>query len=169
MRLVLRSRLDEGFGLVRFLRFFDTGTVAILAEVRIQREISIAAGRFGRRCQTFRTDHATRGGRLGAVNGLAARFFGMERALEPPTIGSPNETGMILDVAAVEIRDPAGDGDLLIRLTNATEYLVPPDLRDWAMLFIENEQHLLASGHASMLPCKIEFGILRGRAYAEVM
>ncbi|WP_433560410.1 hypothetical protein ACQP1O_22150 [Nocardia sp. CA-151230] len=89
--------------------------------------------------------------------------------LEPPMIASPQQTGMILDVAAVGIYDPAGADTLYLRSTNGVRYQLPEQLRDWATTVIGGNLHAVAAGRPSAFPCRIEFGILDGHMYAEML
>lgn len=92
--------------------------------------------------------------------------------LDLPVIASERETGLVLEVAAVGI-----DGaDLLtdtepayVRCTDETTYRLPESLRDWASTLVTMHLAHRQVGHESMFPCRIEFGVLNGGAYAELL
>ncbi|MFE3795600.1 hypothetical protein [Nocardia tengchongensis] len=89
--------------------------------------------------------------------------------LEPPMVASPQQTGMILDVAAIGIHDPAGADTLYLRATDGARYQLPEQLRDWATGMIGANLITLQAGEPSAFPRRIEFGILDGHMYAEML
>jgi hypothetical protein len=92
--------------------------------------------------------------------------------LDLPTNISSGQTGVTLEVAAVAF---AGDGHLTddkpayLRLTDGSVKLLPEGLRPWARGVITSDLELRAAGEASMFPCRIEFGIVDGTAYAKLL
>jgi hypothetical protein len=92
--------------------------------------------------------------------------------LDLPTIISSGQTGVALDVAAVGF---AGDGlttddkPAYVRLADGSVKLLPEALRPWARGVIAADLDLRETGEASMFPCRIEFGVIDGEAYAEVL
>jgi len=100
------------------------------------------------------------------------RVHNIAGMLDLPTIISSGQTGVALDVAAVGF---AGDGHMsddkpaYVRLTDGSVKLLPEGLRPWARGVIASNLDLREAGEASMFPCRIEFGIINGEAYAEVL
>lgn|GEM_PF-6530811 len=74
-----------------------------------------------------------------------------------------------LDVAAVGIDNPMSTSHPYLRLTDGTVYRLPDPLRDWAVPLVAVHQHHRSSGNLSMFPCHIEFGVLDGGVYAELL
>lgn len=93
----------------------------------------------------------------------------MDLALDPPEVASAKDTGMLLDVAAVGIDQPATIGRPYLRLTDGTTYQVPDPLTEWAITLIAVHQQHRATGNETIFPCQIEFGILHGTMYAELL
>ncbi|WP_433560630.1 hypothetical protein ACQP1O_23420 [Nocardia sp. CA-151230] len=89
--------------------------------------------------------------------------------LDPPMIASPEETGLILEVAAVGILDPAGADLIYVRTTNGTQYQLPEVLREWATTAIGANLLSVQAGEPSEYPRPIEFGIFDGHVYAELL
>ena len=100
------------------------------------------------------------------------RVLDIAGMLDLPTIISSGPTVVTLDVAAVGF---AGDGCIsdgkpaYIRLTDGSVKLLPEGLRPWARGVIASNLDLRTAGETSMFPCRIEFGIINGEAYAELL
>ncbi|MFJ9369935.1 hypothetical protein ACIRRA_36725 [Nocardia sp. NPDC101769] len=89
--------------------------------------------------------------------------------LQPPTIASAREKGMILDVAALGRHDPLGADIPYLRATDGWMFQLPEELREWATGVIGGNLHNLEAGYPSEFPRRIEFGVLDGRVYAEML
>ncbi|WP_433560549.1 hypothetical protein ACQP1O_22970 [Nocardia sp. CA-151230] len=89
--------------------------------------------------------------------------------LQPPTIASAQEKGMILDVAALGRHDPLGADIPYLRLTDGWMFQLPEELREWARVVIGGNWHAGAAGYPSHFPCRIEFGVRDGRVYAQML
>lgn len=92
--------------------------------------------------------------------------------LDLPTIASERETGRILEVAAVGIDGAGlftGAEPAYVRCTDGKTFLLPESLRDWATTVVTTHLVHLKEGNPSLFPCRIEFGVLGGRAYAELL
>ncbi|MGF6884865.1 hypothetical protein ABIA39_008644 [Nocardia sp. GAS34] len=72
-------------------------------------------------------------------------------------------------MAAIGIDRPATTGRPYVRLTDGTRYWLPGPLTEWAMTLIAVHQHHRHTGSPSMFPCRIEFGVLDARMYAELL
>ncbi|MEV6102122.1 hypothetical protein [Nocardia sp. NPDC051981] len=89
--------------------------------------------------------------------------------LQPPTIASAQEKGMILDVAALGRHDPLGADIPYVRATDGWMFELPEELWEWATFVIGGNVHNLQAGYPSEFPCRIEFGVRDGRMYAEML
>ncbi|WP_028478420.1 hypothetical protein [Nocardia sp. CNY236] len=93
--------------------------------------------------------------------------------LQPPTVASATHTGLILDIAALEIYSPLSGADGLgypyIRCTDHRVLRVPEPLHQWAADTIALEHARHATGARPLFPGQVEFGILDGTMYAEVL
>ncbi|MBF6171009.1 hypothetical protein [Nocardia blacklockiae] len=89
----------------------------------------------------------------------------MELALEPPTVASADDTGLILEVVDVGITEPAITGHPYLRLADGTVYRVPTPLTDWAITFIAASRR----PGQELLPARMEFGVVDGEMYVEVL
>ncbi|MFE3990058.1 hypothetical protein ACFXPR_36770 [Nocardia tengchongensis] len=89
--------------------------------------------------------------------------------LQPPTIASAQEKGMILDVAALGRHDPLGADIPYVRATDGWMFELPEELREWARFVIGGNPHNPQRGYPSQFPCRIEFGVREGRMYAEML
>ncbi|MFQ6331089.1 MULTISPECIES: hypothetical protein [unclassified Nocardia] len=96
-----------------------------------------------------------------------------EIELQPPTVASPRHTGLIVDVADVGLGNPmAATGEPTrpyIRCTDSTLLQLPEQLHDWAITVIATTHAHLATRHPTMFPRQIEFGVLDGAMYAELL
>ncbi|MET8778927.1 hypothetical protein ABZV58_28310 [Nocardia sp. NPDC004654] len=93
--------------------------------------------------------------------------------LDPPVVAAPNRTGLVLDVAAVGLVNPLAIGEEPIRpyiqCTDARVFLLPTALHDWAIDVIAQHHACLSAGETPMFPRQIEFGVLDGGLYAELL
>ncbi|WP_227997834.1 hypothetical protein [Nocardia australiensis] len=93
--------------------------------------------------------------------------------LEPPKVASPKHTGLVLDVATIGLGNPlALPGESTqpyIRCTNHTVLRLPDPLHDWATTVIATTHTHRAEGWPPIFPGQIEFGILDGAMYAELL
>ncbi|MTE15185.1 hypothetical protein [Nocardia aurantiaca] len=92
----------------------------------------------------------------------------MNILLKVPVLASAEEKGLVLDVAAVGIENPATTGRVYVRLTDGSSYHVPDGLTDWAIALLGVQQNQRAED-MSLFPCKVEFGVRDGRMYAEIL
>ncbi|MFQ6398806.1 hypothetical protein ACLMAJ_35880 [Nocardia sp. KC 131] len=93
--------------------------------------------------------------------------------LQPPTVASARHTGMVMDVVAIGLADPLAAADETtrpyIRCTDNTIFRLPKPLHDWAFTVITATDAHGAARHPAMFPRQIEFGILDGTMYAELL
>ncbi|WP_433759516.1 hypothetical protein [Nocardia sp. CA-135398] len=93
--------------------------------------------------------------------------------LQPPSVVSEKDTGLVLDIAAVGLHNPLGlAGEptyAYVRCTDDTTYRLPAPLQEWATSMIAVNHVHRAAGHQSLFPGQIEFGILNGGMYAELL
>lgn len=100
------------------------------------------------------------------------RAIAAAEVLELPVIASEHETGLVLDVAAVGVDGAGlvtGAEPAYVRCTDAKVYRLPESLREWASTLVAMHLAHRQAGHPSMFPCRIEFGVLNGGAYAELL
>ncbi|MBF6301132.1 hypothetical protein [Nocardia amamiensis] len=93
--------------------------------------------------------------------------------LQPPTVASPKHTGLVLDIAALSIHNPlAGPGEItypFIRCTDHRVLRLPEPLHRWATETIALSHATHAAGAPPLFPGQVEFGILDGIMYAEIL
>ncbi|MEU7632153.1 hypothetical protein AB0B25_19285 [Nocardia sp. NPDC049190] len=93
--------------------------------------------------------------------------------LQPPTVASAKQTGLVLDIAALDIHNPlAGPGEITypyIRCTDHRVLRLPQPLHRWATDTIALNHAQRATGATPLFPGQIEFGILDGTMYAELL
>ncbi|MGN5382384.1 hypothetical protein ACQ4WX_50135 [Streptomyces lasalocidi] len=92
--------------------------------------------------------------------------------LELPVIASEEETGLVLDVAAVGVDGTGlftGAESAYVRCTDEVVYRLPESLREWASTLVAMHLAHRQAGHPAMFPSRSEFGILNGGAYAELL
>ncbi|WP_040786160.1 hypothetical protein [Nocardia pneumoniae] len=93
--------------------------------------------------------------------------------LQPPTVASPRHTGLVLDIATLSIHNPlAGPGEITypyIRCTDHRVLRLPEPLHRWATETIALEHATHAAGAPPLFPGQVEFGILDGIMYAEIL
>jgi hypothetical protein len=92
--------------------------------------------------------------------------------LDLPVIAAEQETGLVLDVAAVGIDGAGlltGTEPAYVRCTDEKTYRLPESLREWASTLVAMHLAHRQAGNPSMFPCRIEFGVLNGGAYAELL
>ncbi|MGK8524359.1 hypothetical protein ACRS6B_23650 [Nocardia asteroides] len=93
--------------------------------------------------------------------------------LQPPTVASAKHTGLVLDIATLAIHNPlAGPGETTYPYVRCTDHRVmrlPEPLHRWATetIALNHTQH--ATGALPLFPGQVEFGILDGTMYAEVL
>ncbi|WP_406274809.1 hypothetical protein OH799_01895 [Nocardia sp. NBC_00881] len=93
--------------------------------------------------------------------------------LQPPTVASAKQTGLVLDIADLDIHNPlAVPGETTypyIRCTDHRVLRLPRPLHRWATdtIALNYAQH--ASGAVPLFPGQVEFGILDGTMYAELL
>ena len=91
--------------------------------------------------------------------------------LDLPAAIADGAAAVELDVLAVGF---PGDGyasggtPAYVRLADGSVKLLPEGLREWARGIVGAELDLRASGGGTMFPCRIEFGLRDGAAYAEL-
>jgi hypothetical protein len=90
-----------------------------------------------------------------------------DNELRPPTVSSAKETGLVLDVAAVGIDDPAAPA--YVRCTDGRTFRLPDPLFEWATTLIDLHYRHRIAGNPSMFPTQIEFGTRGGGMYAELL
>ncbi len=85
---------------------------------------------------------------------------GTAPAIDLPVLESTQATGLVLDVARV-----ATAGDIAwLETTDGQVLRLPDSLFGWAKTTIA-----VALGMANPFPSKVEFGIVGGRAYAQII
>lgn len=100
------------------------------------------------------------------------RAIAAAEVLELPVIASEREAGLVLDVAAVGVDGAGlvtGTEPAYVRCTDEKIYRLPESLREWASTLVAMHLSHRQAGHPSMFPCRIEFGVLNGGAYAELL
>jgi hypothetical protein len=100
------------------------------------------------------------------------RAIAAAEVLDLPVLASEQETGIVLDVAAVGIDGAGlltGTESAYVRCTDEKIYRLPESLREWASMLVTMHLAHRQAGHPSMFPCRIEFGVLGGGAYAELL
>lgn len=87
-----------------------------------------------------------------------------------PVVATAREKGRILDVNRIAVApQPAGDDLVWIETTDGQLFRLPAELHAWAH---DTVALVLASGgnqRLGLFPTRIEFGILDGREYAEML
>ncbi|MFJ9371676.1 hypothetical protein ACIRRA_45890 [Nocardia sp. NPDC101769] len=90
--------------------------------------------------------------------------------LNPPTITSPDEQGMVLHVESVVLPVPGSPGeDISVRCVDGTTYVLPIELHTWAEQLVVTNMELFEAGEPFLLPGHIDFGVLNGGVYAEMI
>jgi hypothetical protein len=92
--------------------------------------------------------------------------------LDLPVIAAEHETGLVLEVAAVGVDGAGvttGEGAPYVRCTDRRTFRLPESLRPWASTLVSVHLAHRQAGNRSMFPCRIEFGVLNGGAYAELL
>lgn len=87
--------------------------------------------------------------------------------IDTPIISTPRQTGNIINTAKVGT-NPKRDVFWLIA-TDETLYRIPEQLWDWAYDLIVMVLVHGGNNEIHVFPCKIEFGILRGQYYAQML
>jgi hypothetical protein len=87
-----------------------------------------------------------------------------------PAIRDTSETGRILEVSRVAVAPTPFDATLgWIETTDGQLYRLPDGLLQWACGIVTIVLGLGGNEAVQMFPSKVEFGILDGRAYAEIL
>ncbi|MFC4127287.1 hypothetical protein [Nocardia rhizosphaerae] len=90
--------------------------------------------------------------------------------LDLPSVASANNSGRILDIGAVGLRNPLPiDGErtqAYVSCVDGTTLRLPDSLQNWAMQTLAANYDLRSTGLPSLFPCRFEFGIRDGAAYA---
>ncbi|MDX8367145.1 hypothetical protein [Cytobacillus sp. IB215665] len=83
-----------------------------------------------------------------------------------PTVSSTNEKGVVYEVLSAGILGDQGRIPIVtIKGDNENKaYILPLDLYAWVEGLMMNKK-----ADVSLLPCKVEFGCLSGRYYAEML
>ncbi|MGQ4599331.1 hypothetical protein [Nocardia sp. R6R-6] len=93
--------------------------------------------------------------------------------LRPPTVASAKHTGLVLDIAALRIHNPLARPDEAtypyIRCTDRRVLRLPEPLYRWATETIALDHATHAAGTPPLFPGQVEFGILDGIMYAELL
>ncbi|MFD3459724.1 hypothetical protein ACFWVM_08445 [Nocardia fluminea] len=92
--------------------------------------------------------------------------------LHPPCVASEKHTGLVLDIDTLALHNPlplAGEDTHAYSCTDGTTYWLPAGLQDWATTVIAAHHAHKAAGTPLMFPGQIEFGILHGTVYAELL
>ncbi len=100
------------------------------------------------------------------------RMLHIADMLDLPTTISSEQTGVALEVAAVVLAGDgrgAGDRPAYVRLTDGSVKLLPEGLRPWARDVVASDLDLRAAGGTSVFPCRVEFGVVDGEAYAALL
>lgn len=87
--------------------------------------------------------------------------------MQLPTITSADETGLVMDIAAVGHYAIDQGNYAYVRTTDGTTWRLPEALTDWALHSIGANLVANEAGATSMYPCPVEFGILDNRPYAD--
>lgn len=90
--------------------------------------------------------------------------------LDLPSVASTHNAGRILDIGAVKLRNPLPiDGErtqAYVSCVDGTTLRLPDSLQNWAMQTLAANYDLRSTGLPSLFPCRFEFGIRDGAAYA---
>ncbi|MGW4634489.1 hypothetical protein [Nocardia sp. NPDC004415] len=90
--------------------------------------------------------------------------------LDLPSVASSHTAGRILEIGAVGLRNPLPvDGErtqAYVSTVDGTTLRLPDSLQNWAMQTLAANYDLRATGLPSLFPCRFEFGIRNGTAYA---
>ncbi|WP_285769537.1 hypothetical protein [Peribacillus sp. SI8-4] len=100
------------------------------------------------------------------VNKAGAKIFNdvsKHEELPMPALNSTAEDGVIYKVLSVGMNGRTPIASIKVG-SEVVAYKLPSDLYGWAENFL-----MMAGDGLRMLPAKIEFGILDGRAYAEII
>lgn len=90
--------------------------------------------------------------------------------LDLPSVATSRNAGRILEIGAVGLRNPLPvDGErthAYVCCVDGTTLQLPDSLQNWAMQTLAANFDLRATGLPSLFPCRFEFGIRDGAAYA---
>ncbi|MBW0271690.1 hypothetical protein ATM97_13105 [Nocardia sp. MH4] len=90
--------------------------------------------------------------------------------LDLPSVASAHNAGRILEIGAVGLRNPLPvDGErthAYVSCVDGTTLRLPDSLQNWAMQTLAANYDLRSTGLPSLFPCRFEFGIRDGAAYA---
>ncbi|MEV0332336.1 hypothetical protein [Nocardia sp. NPDC050717] len=90
--------------------------------------------------------------------------------LDLPSVASAHNAGRILEIGAVRLRNPLPiDGErthAYVSCVDGTTLRLPDSLQNWAMQTLAANYDLRSTGLPSLFPCRFEFGIRDGAAYA---
>ncbi|MEU4414873.1 hypothetical protein ACIBEH_05580 [Nocardia salmonicida] len=93
--------------------------------------------------------------------------------LQPPCVTSDKHSGLVLDIDTLALHNPlplAGeDTHAYIRCTDGATYRLPAALQDWATTAMAAHYAHKAAGKPLLFPGQVEFGILHGTVYAELL
>jgi hypothetical protein len=88
--------------------------------------------------------------------------------LDLPVISTPGETGRVLDVQRVATRLPM-EQLAWLETTDGELYRLPPQLFAWAFDVVALVLSHGGNQQARLFPTRIDFGIVNGRAYADML
>ncbi|WP_433662554.1 hypothetical protein ACQPW1_10605 [Nocardia sp. CA-128927] len=73
----------------------------------------------------------------------------------------------VLDICVVF--SASSTGTPYLRCTDGTTYRLPSALQEWATTVMGANHALKAAGNPSLFPGQVEFGVLHGGVYAELL
>jgi hypothetical protein len=88
--------------------------------------------------------------------------------LDLPVISTPGETGLVLNVQRVATRLPM-EQLAWLETTEGDLYRLPPELFPWAFDVVAMVLAKGGNAQARLFPTRINFGIINGRAYADIL
>ncbi|MGW5571082.1 hypothetical protein ACWEVD_07735 [Nocardia thailandica] len=93
--------------------------------------------------------------------------------IELPTVTSAQDTGLVLDIDGVRLRNPlalAGeDSYACVCDSSGRSYRLPAELEAWATEILDAHYALIAAGLPAVFPCRVEFGIRDAAVFAKVL
>lgn len=93
--------------------------------------------------------------------------------IELPIVASVQDTGLVLDVDGVSLRNPlALDGEdsyACVCDSAGRTYRLPAELDGWATEILDAHHELIAAGLPAVFPCRVEFGVREEKVFAKVL
>ncbi|NMH69915.1 hypothetical protein HF072_14090 [Bacillus sp. RO3] len=102
-----------------------------------------------------------------AVNKAGAKVYSdiSKHVILPlPTLKSTSEKGAVYEVLSVGTHGNKTPIATIKEGNGAKAYILPEELKGWALNFL-----MLSADGVKMFPTSVEFGIINGRPYAEIL